>query len=245
MEGQMAKTLTVQDFFKMFASDDACLDHLFKVRFGNLKSCPKCQKETKFHRLAKEKAYACQWCGHHLHPMKGTPFEATHTPLQKWFYAMYLFTTTRHGVPAKELQRQLSVTYKTAWRMGHEIRKYMAIVDGDPTLGGHVEIDETFVGGRKKGGKTGRGSKKAIVLGIVERDGNVYTQHVPSASGADLLPPILKRVRCFPRDMNLSYVLGGARVSKTNGGPVTFGTDDSMEFPHNAVDVIGGCHAPS
>ncbi len=190
----MAKTLTVQDFFKMFASDDACLDHLFKVRFGNLKSCPKCQKETKFHRLAKEKAYACQWCGHHLHPMKGTPFEATHTPLQKWFYAMYLFTTTRHGVPAKELQRQLSVTYKTAWRMGHEIRKYMAIVDGDPTLGGHVEIDETFVGGRKKGGKTGRGSKKAIVLGIVERDGNVYTQHVPSASGADLLPPILKRV---------------------------------------------------
>ena len=70
----MAKTLTVQDFFKMFADDDACLAHLFSVRFGSLKACPKCLKVTKFHKLAKAPAYACQWCGHHIHPMKGTPF---------------------------------------------------------------------------------------------------------------------------------------------------------------------------
>lgn len=61
---------------------------------------------------------------------------------------MYLFTTSRHGVPAKELQRQLGVTYKCAWRMGHEIRKYMADTDGDPGPSGHVEIDETYVGGK-------------------------------------------------------------------------------------------------
>ncbi len=63
--------------------------------------------------------------------MAGTFFQDSRTPLQKWFYAIYLFTTTRHGVAAKELQRQLSVTYKTAWRMAHEIRKHMAKCDGD------------------------------------------------------------------------------------------------------------------
>lgn len=86
------------------------------------------------------RAYSCQWCGHHLHPTVGTPFEQTRTPLQYWFYAMYLFTTTRHGVPAKELQRQLGVTYKTAWRMGHEIRKHMADVGGNHPIGGPDEI---------------------------------------------------------------------------------------------------------
>ena len=80
--------------------------------------------------------------------MVGTPFERSSTPLQKWFYAMYLFTTTRNGVAAKELQRQLGVTYKTAWRIGHELRKYMDFVDGDNPLGGPgqpiVETDFAF-----------------------------------------------------------------------------------------------------
>ena len=75
-------------------------------------------------------------CGHHLHPTVGTPMERTHLPLHKWFYAMFLFTTSRHGVAAKELERQLDIPYKTAWRMAHEIRKYMARVDGEWPLGG-------------------------------------------------------------------------------------------------------------
>ena len=66
---------------------------------------------------------------------------------QKWIYALYLFTTTRHGLSAKELQRQLGVTYKCAWRMGHQIRKYMAKVDGDGTLNGIVELDEACIRG--------------------------------------------------------------------------------------------------
>ena len=79
--------------------------------------------------------------------MCGTPFERTRTPLRDWFHVMFLFSTTRNGVAAKEVQRQLGVTYKTAWRMCHEIRKYMGDVDGNGPLGGpgkHVEIDETF-----------------------------------------------------------------------------------------------------
>ena len=125
------KSPTVQDFFRRFPDDDACLDHLMDVRYGMASDCPKCERETKWYRVRKEPAYACEWCGWHIHPMAGTPFARTRTPLQMWFHIMFMFTTTRNGVSAKEIQRQLGVTYKTAWRMGHEIRKYMGWVDGD------------------------------------------------------------------------------------------------------------------
>ena len=191
-----SKLMTVQEFFRRFPDDDTCLDHLMMVRFGETGDCPKCGKHGKFHRLRKEPAYSCQWCGHHIHPMQGTPFERTRTPLQKWFYAMYLFTTTRHGVPAKELQRQLGVTYKTAWRMGHEIRKYMAIVDGDPPLSGHVEIDETYIGGESKGIGRGHGNKtKMVVLGMVERGGDVITRSIYRPDRANVWPHIRERVK--------------------------------------------------
>lgn len=188
----MAKQFTVQDFFKRFPDDDACLDHLMSIRFGRNLDCPKCEKHGKFSRIKKRPAYQCAWCGHQVHPMVDTPFERSSTPLQKWFYAMYLFTTSRHGVAAMELQRQLSVTYKTAWRMAHEIRKYMGNVDGNDPLDGHVEIDETYIGGVKKGAYGGRG--KTIVMGMVERNGNLMTKVVPNTKHESLLPIINENV---------------------------------------------------
>ncbi len=138
----------------------------------------------------KEPAYSCQWCGHHLHPMAGTIFEDSRTSLQYWFYAMYLFTTSRHGVPAKELQRQLGVTYKAAWRLGHKIREHMAAVDGEEPLSGVVEVDETYVGGHRPG-RPGRGAKgKTIVLGLIERDGDVVTKVVPDFAESTLQPVV-------------------------------------------------------
>lgn len=191
----MTKAPTVHEFLARFPNDDACLEHLMELRFGNPLVCPKCGNEGQFTKLKKLPAYACPTCGHHIHPMVGTPFERSHTPLQKWFYAMYLFTTSRHGVPAKELQRQLSVTYKTAWRMGHELRKYMAKIDGDDGLSGHVEIDETMIGGRRSGGKRGRGAPgKTTVLGMLEREGDVMTRVVPNVRHATLEPIILANV---------------------------------------------------
>ena len=88
-------------------------------------------------------------------------------------------------MPAKELQRQLGVTYKTAWRIGHQIRKYMGEADGIPPMTEHVEVDETYIGGKrpKEKGFTGRGAKgKTVVMGILERDGEIYTRVVPDAS---------------------------------------------------------------
>ena len=192
----MAKGLTVQEFFVLFPDDDACLEHLMKQRFGNPVTCPKCDNHGQFAKLKKVPAYACPTCGHHIHPMVGTPFENSHTSLQKWFYAMYLFTTSRHGVPAKELQRQLGVTYKTAWRMGHELRKYMAKIDGDTPLDGHVEIDETMIGGKCSGGKRGRGAPgKTVVFGMVERGGDVITRVVKDVRRKTLEAYILANVK--------------------------------------------------
>lgn len=197
----MAKSFTIQDFFRRFPDDDACLEHLMEVRYGKEGDCPKCQRHIKFHRLRKEPAFVCQWCGHHIHPMAGTPFERTRTPLQKWFYAMYLFTTTRNGVSAKELQRQLGVTYKTAWRIGHEIRRYMGWVDGDGPAGGAgrgvVEIDKAFIGGKDKLGK----DDKAVVLGILERGGDVLTRVIPDRRLFSVMPHVL------------TYVQPGSRVA--------------------------------
>ena len=190
----MASKLTVKDFFARFPDDDTCLDHVMDLRYGRTGNCPGCGKESEFYRLSKRPAYSCKLCGHHIYPCAGTPFERTRTALQLWFYAMYLFTTTRHGVPAKELQRQLGVTYKTAWRIGHEIRKFMGIVDGDDGLSGHVEADETYVGGKPRyrgahrAGRSGDG--KTIVFGMVQRGGNIMTKVIPDATRKTIRPLI-------------------------------------------------------
>ena len=190
---------TIQEFFHNFQNDAACLEYLMRLRYGESLDCPKCGKHGKFHAIKKHPAYECAWCAHPIYPMVGTIFHRSHVPLQKWFYALYLFTTTRHGVPAKELERQLGVSYPTAFRMAKEIRKLMGRLDGEPPLTGTVEVDESYVGGRVKGGKkkgiTGRSHKgKTIVFGILERDGELYTKVVETAGRRDLIPPILKQV---------------------------------------------------
>ena len=191
------KPLTTTQFFRLFPDDETCLNHLFAVRFGQGFTCPSCERPSKWFRIKAERAYSCQWCGHHLHPTVGTPFEQTRTPLQLWFYAIHLFTTTRHGVSAKELERQLGVTYKTAWRMAGLIRQHMADVDGDAPIGGigtHVEIDETLVGGVKRG-KHNRGSHaKTVVVGALERGGNVVTAVVPNQRKVTLEPFVTANV---------------------------------------------------
>ena len=118
---------TLKQFQAEYPTDAACLDTIMEIQYGGKSLvCPACGADTTFHRIAKRRAYACKDCGHHIYPCVGTPFEKSRTPLTNWFFAMYLMTTTRHGVAAKELERQIGCTYKTAWRMAHEIRKHMA-----------------------------------------------------------------------------------------------------------------------
>ncbi len=199
-------SLTIREFFALYPSDQSCLTHLFEARFGQGHYCPKCGKSSNWYRIKAERAYSCQWCGHHLHPTVGTPFEDSRTPLQLWFYAIYLFTTSRHGVPAKELERQLGVTYKTAWRMADQIRKHIANVDGEWPLVGNVEVDETFVGGKKPHGQGG--SKKTCVFGMLQRGGQIMTKVVRDHKAATLMPIIRKNVKkgsIIHSDENAAY----------------------------------------
>ena len=138
------QAFSVREFLTEFPSDDACLTRVMVVRYGLRHVCRKCGHESTFHKLTGMPVYSCAHCGDHIHPCAGTIFEDTRTPMQMWFYAIYLFIATRHGVSGKELQRTLGVTYKTGWRIGHQIRELMEKVDSFQVLKGHVEIDEWF-----------------------------------------------------------------------------------------------------
>jgi hypothetical protein len=145
------KPSKIREFQKRFPDEDSCLTHLMRTRFGERFTCFKCQKQATYYRVKNRRSFECEHCGYQVYPTAGTPFEKTRTSLRDWFYVMFLFCETRNGVAAKEVQRQLGVTYKTAWRMCHLIRLYMGYVDGDYPMGGPgkiVEADETFIGGR-------------------------------------------------------------------------------------------------
>jgi transposase-like protein len=184
---------TIDQFRKIYPDDNACLDKIFSLRYGNFKKCPECEKETNFYRVKNRRCYECQWCGYQLYPTKNTIFEKTTTPLHLWFYAIYLMTATRSGVSAKEIERQLGVTYKCAWRIAHQIRELMG-KEGSVKLSGWVEIDDTYIGGKAKG-KRGRGAeKKTAVLGMIEREGDVKGAVIPNMKKKTVVPIIKDNV---------------------------------------------------
>lgn len=98
---------TVFDFFRRYPDDDACLDAVFQLRYGHLTACPSCGRtRQRFHRIKARRCYECWACHHQLYPLASTPLAGSTTKLTHWFFAIYLFTTSRNGVSAKELQRQ-------------------------------------------------------------------------------------------------------------------------------------------
>ena len=186
------KTYTIKDFEKQFPTDDACLEFLFKARYPKGVYCQKCGKVTKHYKRAGMKFYSCEFCGMGVAPTSGTIFHKSDTPLRSWFHAIFLMASTKTGISAAQLQRELGVTYKTAWRMFTQIRKLMS-EDINP-LTGQVEVDETYIGG-KRPGKRGRGAEgKTVIMGIVERNGKAVTKVVPDVKAKTLLPMIEQRV---------------------------------------------------
>lgn len=175
---------THKQFKAQYATDDICLEAVFQDRFGDMKHCPKCAAETKFYRVKKRQCYACKWCGHQLFPLADTIFRSSTTPLTDWFYAIYLFSVAKNGISAAELQRHLGVTYKTAWRMGKQIRKLME--QDDDKLSGIIEADEAVIGG--KSNKHWRKNKqKTEVVAMVERKGKMKAT-VANADATTVIP---------------------------------------------------------
>ncbi len=187
---------TLHAFNAQFPDDDACLEWLRRKRFPELIDCPVCKEPRKFYRATGRKVYVCGTCGYQLSPTAGTILDHSPTPMRSWFYAVFLMSTTRTGISAKQLQRELGVTYKTAWRMFTKIRGLMA--EGKATLFGAVEADETYIGG-KRPGKPGRGAAgKTIVFGMVERGGKAYTEVTPDVKAKTLLPIIQEHIPTGP-----------------------------------------------
>jgi transposase len=206
------KPTTLKQFQKRFPNDDVCLEHIMRVRYGKRFACQSCGREANYYRVKGRRCFECEHCGYQVYPTAGTPFDKTRTPLTDWFFVMFLFTSSRNGVAAKEVQRQIGVTYKTAWRMCKEIRTYMGMVDGDRPLGGSgpfspiVEIDKAFIGGRDRLGH----DDKAVVLGMIERQGDVVTRLVAGRHGRHVMPQVT------------TWVSEGTRVM----------TDDARVFQH-------------
>jgi len=174
---------SLMEFMREFPDDATCLEWLWRNRYspdGVHADCPKCGVERAFkryHTSQQRQSWTCTACGDHLHPTAGTIFHKSSTSLHLWFYAMYLMTSTRCGISAKQLERELGVTYKTAWRIAHEIRHVLMTEDGEP-LSGAVEIDHTYIGGKRRGMGRGYIDNKEAVFGAVERNGRVKAEHV-------------------------------------------------------------------
>jgi transposase len=151
---------TIFEFDQEFPDDAACLEYLVGRLYPDGIYCPKCQKVTKHHREKNRPSYACQYCGHHEHPLKGTIFEGSATSLKLWFYGIYLMASTRCGISAKQLERELGVTYKTAWRMMNKIRSLLE-QDGW-MLEGEVEFDEAYYGGSAKWRSPARSKARGV-----------------------------------------------------------------------------------
>lgn len=179
----MSKAPTLRQFQAQFPTEESCLEHIMRQRFGDRHECAGCGKGAHYYRVSTRRAYVCEYCGHQVYPTAGTPFDRTRTSLRDWFAVMFMFTTSRNGVAAKAVERQIGVTYKTAWRMCHQIREYMASLESDDPLGGigeTVEIDETIVGGSVSGKGNGYMGNKTVVVGLLERGGELVTQVVTS-----------------------------------------------------------------
>lgn len=222
----MTKAPTYKQFLAQFPDDDACLEHLMRTRYGARHECGGCGKEAHYYRTRGRHSYTCEFCGYQVYPKVGTPFEQSRTSLHSWFFAMFLFCASRNGVSAKEIQRQVGVTYKTAWRMARLIREYMGQVDSDGPLGGPgrpiVEADKAFVGGVDRKGR----DDKTIVLGIVEREGEIVTRIIMDRREFTVASEVVK------------VVTPGARIATDEA--YAFGRLSEYGYLHASVNHSAG-----
>ncbi|MBI4085200.1 MAG: IS1595 family transposase [Candidatus Liptonbacteria bacterium] len=184
-------TYSISQFRREFPDERACLEYIFKKKYPNV---------AQYYFVKGRKCFANPQ-GKQIHPVKGTIFEKSPTPLVSWFYAIYLFSVSKNGVSAKELQRQLDVTYKTAWRIGKQIRSLMKA--GKNPLEGTIEVDETYIGGKFQGkGKGFRRDNKTAVMGMVQRGGGVRAYKVRNIKASTLLKKIRENIKKGSRIMS-------------------------------------------
>jgi transposase-like protein len=189
------------EFMREYPDDETCLEHLWRNGHspdGEHAYCSKCEQERELKRYEtkqQRQSWTCVSCGNHIHPTAGTIFHKSSTSLHLWFYAIYLMSSTRCGISAKQVERELGVTYKTAWRMCEQIRNRLMKQDAIQ-MDGTIEADETYIGGKRRGdrpGRPGKTSNKVAVFGMAQRSGKVAIVKVDSVSARTLTGHIVER----------------------------------------------------
>lgn len=175
-----------------FGSEEKCRTYLEKLRWPKGIACPEC-KSKKISRIITRNQFDCDDCRYQFSATANTIFHDTHLPLWKWFLATYLLCESRKGMSANQIKRMLKVTYKTAWYLCHRIRHAMLETER-ARLDGVVEMDETYVGGVKRGGRGPHASDKEIVIGIRKRNGDLRMFHVQNTKAATLAKYIRENI---------------------------------------------------
>ncbi|MEX0985144.1 MAG: IS1595 family transposase [Actinomycetota bacterium] len=155
-----------------FGSEDRCRSYLETLRWPDGVRCPQCGSQS-ISRITTRNQYDCNGCRNRFSVKSGTVFHDSHLPLWKWFLATYLITESKKGMSANQIKRTLGVSYQTAWYLCHRIRWAMGAIAAGK-LSGTVEVDETYLGGKRRGPNAWR--EKTMVLGAIERDGSVVFQ---------------------------------------------------------------------
>lgn len=161
-----------------FHTEEKCRERLAELRWPDGVKCPRCNGD-KYAYDSKRYVYDCYSCGYQFSVITNTMLHDTHLPLNKWFIAVYMMCESKKGISANQLKRTIDVSYKTAWYLCHRIREAMSHAtdgEGKVLLTGTIEMDETFVGGKTEGKGRGYKGNKALVVGVVERGGEVILQ---------------------------------------------------------------------
>jgi transposase-like protein len=167
--------VTFYEFNQKFPTDEVAIDYFYQVRYDGKIVCPHCGSKVNLYRTSRKKVCICHNRENTFSPFSGTIFEKSSTDMRKWFYAIHLILNDKKGISGCQLQREIGVTYKTAWRMLRLIRSAMGNKNMRQTFDVFVEIDETYIGGKPRKInnqplKRGRGTRKIPVFGVIERN---------------------------------------------------------------------------
>lgn len=186
--------MTLTDLNAMYSTDDQCRELLKKLRWPYGVECLRC-KSKKVFEISTQKKFECGECSYQFSVTTQTIFHDTHLPLDTWFMATLLLCEARKGMSANQVKRTLGIAYKTAWYLCHRIRA--AMKEAGAMLDGTVEVDETYIGGRKRRGTwgvSGRGCAKEIVIGIRQRGGDLRFFHATDVKSGTLAKYIKEHI---------------------------------------------------